>query len=812
MATNKKILVDKEIFPSHSVSDSEKESKDFGLQVGRAIQFEWFKKSGTSVKFYDQWVDYHKLRLYARGEQPIEKYKAEFAVENDLTYVNLDWTPVKILPKFIDIVVNGISNRDFEVKAKAEDPLSAENKNRFQQTLEKDMLAREFLKKTKEAWGVDAFNVEEKDLPTTDQELELYMHINFKPANEIAEEVAISNIFNLNDYLEVKSRLDMDTTVLGVAMAKHSFSPETGVKIEYVDPAYTVHSYTESPTFDDCFYFGEVKNLHIEELRKIKPTITDEEIAKYRESALLWNNEYSGYLRYQDHIYRNETTPVLFYCYKTTKRFVYKVKKLKNGGERVIERDDSFVPSEKDIEEGKYDVVSKTLDVWYEGAMVLGATDILKWELQKNMVRPKAATPKCVSPYIAVAPRAYKGSYDSLCKRMIPFADQIQLIHLKLQHLLSRLVPDGVFIDADGLNEVDLGTGNAYNPEDALKLYFQTGSVVGRSYTQDGEFNNARVPIQELGKNDGMGKMQALIGQYNHYLNMIRDATGLNEAVDGSKPDSFSLVGLQKLAAANSNTATRHILKAGLTLTKKLAEACSLRISDILEYAEFREEFAMQVGKYNMAILDEVKNLYRHSFGIYIEVSPDEEEKAQLEGNIQTALSAQLIDLDDAIDIRQVKNIKLANELLKHKKRKREELRQQNEERKMQMQAVLNNQSQQAAAQTKMQSIQAEMQSKIAVIQAESEAKINHMQAEAQLKSQLMDKEFELNMQLKQIDLQAVENKENLKEDRKDERVKKQGTVQSKLIEQRKKDLDAIDFESTEDTLDGFDFAEFEPR
>jgi hypothetical protein len=296
----------------------------------------------------------------------------------------------------------------------------------------------------------------------------------------------------------------------------------------------------------------------------------------------MWSNEYSGYLRYQDLLYSNETVPILFFSYKTTKNFVHKLKNLKNGGKRIIKRDDTFNPSEEQQQEGNFSKVDKTLDVWYDGAMVLGSSKVIKWQLQENMVRPKSATPKALSSYIAIAPRGYKGSYDSLCKRMVPFADQIQFVHLKLQHILSRLVPDGIFIDADGLNEVDLGTGAAYNPEDALKLYFQTGSVVGRSFTQDGDFNNARVPISELGKGDSLNKMTALINQYNHYMNMIRDVTGLNEGVDGSKPDSFSLVGLQKLAAANSNTATRHIMKGGLTFTKRIAEGISLRLADIL--------------------------------------------------------------------------------------------------------------------------------------------------------------------------------------------------------------------------------------
>jgi hypothetical protein len=377
---------------------------------------------------------------------------------------------------------------------------------------------------------------------------------------------------------------------------------------------------------------------------------------------------------------------------------------------------------------------------------------------------------------------------------------------------MARVVPDGVFIDADGINEVDLGTGAAYTPEDALKLYFQTGSVVGRSYTGDGEFNNARIPIQELSTNSGQGKMAALINLYNYNLSMIRDVTGLNEARDGSTPNPDALVGVQKLAALNSNTATRHILNGGLNITRKLAECLSLRISDILKYADFKEEFSMQIGKYNLSILEDIQNLYLHSFGIFIELEPDEEERQQTEANIQMALNRDQIDLEDAIDIRLVKNLKLANELLKVKRKKREEKRQEAEMQKMQQQGEINMQSQQAAAQAKAQQIQMEAQVKSSVKQTEMQLEMQKMQMEVNFKKELMQMEFDFNMQLKGIETDGLMKREEKKEMAKDDRVKKQATAQSKLIDQRKNNLPPVNFESEDDSLDGFDLSGFEPR
>jgi hypothetical protein len=705
-----------------------------------------------------------------------------------------------------------MSDRLFRVKAYAQDAVSAERRSKYQDMIETDMVSKDILNQIKDSFGVDAFDTNSDQLPQDSEELNLFMQINYKPAIEIAEETAINTILEDNKYSDTRSRVDYDLAVLGKGIVKHQFLPGSGVQIDYVDPANIVHSYTEDPHFRDCFYWGEIKTVAITELLKIDPTLTNEqleEISKYSQS---WYNYYNNAQFYQNSLFSRDSATLLYVNYKTTKKFVYKKKVLDTGGVRMIQKDDTFNPPNEMMEDGKFEKVEKTIDVWYDGIMVMGTNIMLKWELSKNMVRPKSSSQHALPNYIAVAPRMYKGNIESLVRRMIPFADLIQVTHLKLQQVISKVVPDGVFIDADGLNEVDLGNGAAYNPEDALRLYFQTGSVIGRSYTQDGEFNNARVPIQELNSNSGQGKIASLIGSYNHYLSMIRDVTGLNEARDGSMPDPNSLVGLQKLAAANSNTATRHILDGSLSITKGLAEAISYRVADILEYSDFAETFAMQIGKYNVSLLEEIKEIYIYDFGIFIEMSPDEEEKAKLEQNIQVALSRDAITLEDAIDIREINNIKLANQLLKLKRRKKQEQDQQNAMQAQQMQAQINAQSQQMAAQNAMQQIQAETQSKMMIKQAEIGYEIEKMKSEAQLKVELMNVEYQMNMQLKGVEAQAITMKDEMKEKAKDNRILKQATTQSKLIEQRKNNLPPVDFESTEDSLDGFDLAEFEPR
>jgi hypothetical protein len=798
-------------FPSQFVSDAEKASPEYGLLIGQAIQYEWFKKDGTS-RYYDQWRDFNRLRLYARGEQSVAKYKSELAIDGDLSYLNLDWTPVPIIPKFVDIVVNGMNDRLFSVRAYAQDAMSAEKRNQYQDMIEGDMVAKDVLTKMSENFGIDPFVVNPNELPEDDEELNLHMQLKYKPAIEIAEEEAINTILAENHYQDTRKRVEYDITTVGIGIVKHEFLPGAGVQISYVDPANVVYSYTEDPYFKDCFYWGEVKTLPINELLKIDPTLTKdqlEEISKYSQS---WYNYYNVGQFYENDMFYRDTATVMYFNYKTTKKFVYKKKITENGGARVIEKDDTFNPPVEMMQEAGFEKIEKTIDVWYEGVMVMGTNIVLKWQMMENMVRPKSSSQNAMPNYIAVAPRMYKGNIESLVRRMVPFADLIQITHLKLQQVIARVVPDGVFIDADGLNEVDLGTGAAYNPEDALRLYFQTGSVVGRSYTGDGEFNNARVPIQQLTSNSGQSKMAALIGNYNHYMEMLRTVTGLNEARDASTPDPNALVGVQKLAALNSNTATRHILEGVLFLTRTLSEALSCRVSDILEYADFRDEFAMQIGKYNVRLLDEIKHLYLHDFGIFIDVAPDLEERAQLEANIQMALSKGDINLEDAIDVREIKNIKMANQLLKVKRKKNFDQMQMAQMQQQQMQAQLNMQSQQMAAQTAAQKIQLEAQAEMQVKQAQVAFDIERAKAEAMLKKELMAEEFMYQMRIKGVEVEGLKGREKMKEDEKAKRIDRQNTQQSKLIEQRQKNLPSISFESNEDSLDGFDFAEFEPR
>ncbi len=775
-------------FPSQVVSDAEKASVEYGSQVAMAIEYEWFRQGRTSGNRYlTNWNQFHELRLYARGEQSIQKYKDELSINGDLSYLNLDWKPVPILSKFVDIVVNGISNKSYDIKAYAQDPESIKKRTEYASKLQEDMIAKEFLEELKTTLGIDLYQSPNPDvLPETNEELELHMQLSYKQSIEIAEEEAISSVLAQNKYDLTKRRVNMDLTVLGIAATKTNFNTAEGITVDYVDPAYMVYSYTEDPNFEDIYYVGEIKAITIPELKKEFPDITEEELKRIQ--ATPGNRSYvTGWGQYDEN-----TVQVLYFDYKTYSNQVFKIKNTDQGLQKALEKDDTFNPPEND----SFEKVSRSIEVLYSGAKVLGTDTILKWELAKNMSRPMADTTKVRMNYNICAPRIYKGRIESLVSKCIGFADMIQLTHLKLQQVMSRIVPDGVYLDMDGLAEVDLGNGTNYNPAEALNMYFQTGSIVGRSLTQDGDMNAGKVPIQELNSSSGQGKIQSLIQTYQYYLQMIRDVTGLNEARDGSTPDKQTLVGLQKIAANASNVATRHIKQASLYLTLMTAENIALKIADALEFPLTASSLKNSISNYNINTLMEVSNLNLHDFGIFLELEPDEEEQQQLEQNIQVALQKGGIDLEDAIDLRQIKNLKLANQMLKVKRKSKSKQDQENQQANIRAQAESQADAAEKIAMTEVQKQEAISGSKVQFEKATNQMEIQRMELASRLKQQEMQMQHQFDMQLKQADLEAMKTKEAAIEDRKDKRIKMEGTQQSKMITQRQNEMLPIDFEA----------------
>ncbi len=781
---------DNSSFPSQVVPDAEKATLEYGLAVGNAIEGEWFRnyRGGAGMSGYaTNYARYHSLRLYARGEQPVQKYKDELAINGDLSYLNLDWKPVPVISKFVDIVVNGMSQRNYDIKAYAIDPFSTKKRTDYAKELMRDVKERELIQQLRDTLGVEVQSKASKELGLeSEEELQLHLQLDYKQSIEIAEEEVINNVLEKNRYDLTRRRFCSDLTVLGIGAVKTNWNKAEGVVVDYVDPAALIYSYTEDPNFEDIYYAGEVKSISLSDLKMQFPYLTEEEMIRIQKYP--GNQEY---LRNWSGRSDSQTVQVVYFEYKTYSDQVFKIKETNTGLEKALEKPDTFNPPEND----NFERVSRTIETLYSGAKILGHPMMLKWELAENMTRPNSDTNKVKMNYTICAPRMYKGKIDSLVNRITGFADMIQLTHLKIQQVLSRVVPDGVFLDMDGLAEVDLGNGTNYNPAEALNMYFQTGSIVGRSLTQDGDPNRGKVPIQEMQTGSGGAKIQSLIQTYQYYLQMIRDVTGLNEARDGGTPDKNALVGLQKLAAANSNTATRHLVQAMLYLTSRTCENVSLRVADSLQFPFTRQALENSISRYNVATLDELSDLNTHDFGIFLQLEPEEEEKQVLEQNIQIALKMGGIDLEDAIDLREINNITLANQMLKQRRRRKQKRDQEASQANIQAQAQANAQSAEKAALAEMQKQQALAETEVQIEQAKSQFEINKMQQKAEIDRQTLELKYSFDEKLKKMDIQIAKQKEAFIEDRKDERTRIQATQQSQMIDQRKNDLLPTDFE-----------------
>ena len=792
-------------FPSQMVSEEEKKSLEYGLLVGQAIEYEWFRGGRVNGSRWNTgYQNFHNLRLYARGEQNVQKYKDELSINGDLSYLNLDWKPIPIIPKFLDIVVNGIAAKDYDIKAYAQDPGSVKKRTSYISAVMEDMYSQDLIQQAQKLFpneNLSSSNIPESDLPRTREELELHMQLSYKQAIEIAEEEVIDNVLANNKYNLTKKRVVEDITTIGIGATKTNFNKANGVLVEYVDPSNLIYSYTNDPNFEDVYYVGEIKSLTLAEIKKQWPYLTDDELQK-----MVRYPGRDGFIANPN--YDNDLVQVLFFEYKTFIDQVFKIKRTDTGLEKTLQKPDTFNPPKND----NFNRVSRTIEVLFSGAKVMGVPQMLEWKLAENMTRPFSDSTKVNLNYNICAPNLYQGRIESLVSRMTSFADMIQLTSLKLQQVIQRMVPDGVFVDVDGLAEVDLGNGTNYNPQEALNMYFQTGSIVGRSLTQDGDPNRGKVPIQELQSSSANGKIASLINTYQYYLQMIRDVTGLNEARDGSQPDKDSLVGLQKMAANASNIATKHILDAMLYLTVRNCENISLRVADALSFPLTANSLKESISVFNVETLKEISNLNLHDFGIYLELEPDDEAKAQLEQNVQIALQSQGIDLEDAIDIREIKNIKLANQMLKLKRTQKEKQDQQNKQQLIQAQAQAQTETAEKTAMAEVQKQQALAQTEIQIEQAKSQFEIQRMEQEALIKKQLMAEQFQYDLQLAQQQNAGVGEKEQFIEDRKDKRTKLQATQQSQMINQRQNDTLPTDFESAgNDNLGGFGLEQFNP-
>lgn len=805
-------------FPDPLVSDEVKATKDYGLEWGKAIEYEWFSKStvGEQCRFLSRKDNYHRLRLYSRGEQDTDIYKRLIAGESDgESYTNYDWRPIQVIPKFVKLIGNQMSERLFNVKAEATDKYSTDLRDKYKNNLEDTMASKAMLMQAKELIGVDMLGGNEGSVPESQEEIDLYMKLKYKPGIEIATEEAIKYTMDLNNFNDIQARVIDDVTTLGVGAVKHYTDSTKGIITKYADPADMVYSFPEDRTFDKVYYYGEMERITISELKRISgSTFTNDELHDLAKASSEWStyHGYSNTRAYREDDMDNMMVDILHFNFKALNTITYKKKYNRNGkGYKMTKKESTF--SKPDPSYKGYDVVRKQIEVWYKGSLVLGTEHLFNYGLCENMIRPQGYLNRTLPNYIMYSPELYQGRSQSLVSRMIPYVDQMQQIHIKIQQLIAKARPNGVRIDVDGLTEVTLKDGGTLDPLELMKIYDETGNVLVSSLNAEGTFNYGKDPIVEL-KNGIVDGLDRLIGAYNHYLGLLRDSIGIAQGADATLPDPKTLVAVQQQAALNSNTATRHILDSVVNITERTATALALRIKDIFQYSDLKEVYTQAIGKNNVNILKSIEKYHLHDFGITIELKPDTEEKQFLEANINMALSKDLITMDDAIDIRNVGNIKLANELLKIRRVKREQEVRAHEENMLRVNAEANAEASERTAQAKQMEIQAQNQAKLEQIMAQGEAEKQRILTERDAKAELMEQEFLYNMRLKGIEVSSKNISEKYKEDEKMRRQDRNNTQQAAMkAESKKESPQALNFESQNDQIsNSMELEEHDPK
>ena len=786
-------------FPSQLDSFENKKKQSWGYQLALAIQNEWF--FGYNIanqqisKFYTQRNQLIERRMYAKGLQDMKQYMKQFESEGDKSFLNLSSKPISIIPKLVDVVVNGMCDRGYSVRATAIDPASTSNRIAYRKKIEDDQYAKDFIVAAQEKLGVDVGNLPIDQIPESKLELDLHMQLEYKQSIEISEELAIDQIFKENRFEDTIDRqIKNDLTVCGVAWVKNKFCPDRGILLEYVNPENKIQSYTDDPFFRDCFYHGEFKVVPISEILIEFQWLNDPKNEEKKEQLASSAVQWWDYHRISQDQRIKGTTNVLYFTYKTTRDRVKKIIDLDSGAKEISEFTEGK-NKKKDFR--KYKTTTVAEEILFEGALVLGTDILLKWEVSENMSRPKSNKQKVIDQYIGKAPNKERGYIDSLVARMIPVEDKLNVLELKAEQIIQKIQPDGFIIDPDAIAELDFGGGNVLTVQNVVDMFWQTGSIFARSFGANGDPMYSK-PIQELRTGDSLNKLQALRVERAGYLELMRDVIGLNRASDASNPDKDSLVGIQKLAALNSNVATRHILDSAKYITKLTAEAVSYRIGDLLKYSDLKEDFARKIGATAVMDLEEIKQLHLFEFGIFIDLYLDAEEKAKLEADLSNEITNGTLSFADKYKILSIPNFKYAVNYASILREKRMKEMQKRKMEEIQAQAQANTQSAQAAEGARLQTAQAIGQIEMQKQQMVNQGLIAKEQAKGNEARQTIEAKFLGDFQIAQLEAGIQGDKIKFIEDKKDERITKQASQQSKMIEQRAKEKEPIDFENEE--------------
>ena len=782
-------------FPTPLVPQETKKSDEYGLMYAKAIESEWFSKRYNYYQTRRERIE--ENRAYAKGKQNISRYKQLLNATGDTSLLNLDWSPIPVVKKFVKVIVNSIMNKSYELKIRATDPIATSDRDELKNKLVGMMKFKDFIDEVKETTGQDIS--EGLEIPDSMDELEMILEMSFKQAVEIAAELAVELTFDQNDYpIEIRRKVCEDLVVIGMGATKTYFDPYEGIKVRYVDPKYFISSHVKASNFKDMVYAGEIIYTTIGEIKREVGDKYSE--AQYYEIAQTYagkydnpssvhaNNHFNAYLNTFVYEYDDFTIPVVDFEFVSVDDMNFEKKRTRHGNAGFYKKNGAYEPPKN----SKYEREKKTMTykTVYAGKKILGADVIWSYGLKENMLRPKDNIQDTWMSYHVYAPSIYNMVEDSIVETIRPMADQVQLIHLKIQQLIARVKPYGLIIDVAGLNAVSMGDGGELTPLEIQDIYEATGVVYYRSRDEEG--NAQGVPIQPLPAY--VSELPQLVNAYNFYINEIRNVTGVVPEREGITR-SEQLVGVTQMAVDASNTATYDIDRALNSITKGVAKDIIMMIQDIPKKSPLYKYYVESIGKANVDVIESMDKISLHNFGVNVEVEPDDKEKFFIEQHITTALSRNEIRIEDAIVARKMTNTNQAHKFLSLRRKKYQKEQMEIAQQNSMMQAQANQQTAIVSSQAKTQELQVEGQMKAQIEQLKSQAEIQKLQAEYQLKSQLSEQEFRQNMQLKAIEAGIIADMESFKEDRKDDRTKIQASQQSKLIDQRKKDSGPVSFQ-----------------
>jgi len=772
-------------YPSPLATNEEKAANEYGLEYFKNMYYEWHNNG--DVYFRDRKMRYNRNRSYAEGNQDVGKYKDLLDVQGDSSYLNIDWSPVSVIPKFVDVIVNGMVNQEYDVKAKSIDPIAAKERLDKKKRMFAEMITKDFVNNLENETGVPLSN--NGFIADSNEEIEMFMALNYKQNVEIALEKAIEYTLDINDYDEVKRNMIRDLVVLGLCAAKTEMSKTEGVKIRHVDPANLITSFSAKPDFKNIRHAGEVYSITIADLKQQAGDefSEDDYIKIAREYAGKNNNpvNYGTQAYYENgnetYDYDKFSVNILDAEFITSHSLKYEKKENKFGGYSVNKKPSNYKKPKKS--KTKREDIGSTVKVVYKGKYIVGTDYIFNYGMMQDMPRPKSNLAETRLSYIVYQPNLYKMKSRSLVDRMIPFADQIQLAHLKIQHVLAKARPKGAAFEVGSLENVSKGDGGTFTPLELQEIYDQTGNIYYRRIDDEGQMTGA-MPIQEL--ENGIGRdFGTLIGVYNHNMQMIRDVTGVNEARDASKPSSEALVGVQKLSLLASNNATRDVNDAYLNVTRRVSQSITVRMQDLVNFKGLHKMYTNVIGDTSMHSIDMMKKLSIHEFGITLEVAPSEEEKQMMEQNIQVSLAQKELRLEDAIMIRSIRNIKMANQMLILRRTKYQKEQQAMAQQASEQNAQLQQQSAQQAAQLKQQEMQAEMQIEQARVQAKAQAEMELKQLDYQLKEEFEQAQHQRRLREIQLSNIGKEGAATIQGGVRKEVQQQSAMNQSQMIEQR---------------------------